>query len=117
MSSSPFFSNFDVDGLINDVLSGAPKVSTAARVNSALERFNAATPSWRTCDRVFASLLLRLLAQGHFKRRGAGLLKRYLMAGMVCEGVNAVLHPQEYAEYRMASKVLFEELVTILKTS
>ena len=116
MSSTPFFSNFDTESMLNDILSGVKAPTTADRVAAACERFNEATKAWQSLDRAIASTVFRLAVQGHLKRRGMGLVKRYLVAGVFCEGANALVHPHDYAEYRSALKVLAHELVIIAKS-
>lgn len=117
MSSSQFSdwsANFDLD--LEDIFAKAQASPTgkALRVQAALQKFNDATGAWRSQERIVSSLLIRLAAQGYLKRRGVGFVKRYLAAMFVTEGVNAMLYPGDYAEYRAAVKVLQHDLKQVL---
>lgn len=102
---SDSFGKIDVEAVINDIFSSVkapPRSSVQVNVQTALDKFNAKVGIWRTKERVIPSTLFRILVQGHLKRRGVGLVKRYFLAGLACEGVNAMLYPEDYAVYRKA---------------
>ena len=120
MSSSPFsewskdFGNIDVESVVNDIFASAKKASyrSSRQVNieTALNKFNDKVAIWRKPEKAAFSTAFRLLVQGHLKRNGVGLVKRYFLAGLFCEGANAILYPEEYAVYRKALKELGYDL-------
>lgn len=124
MSSSQFSDwsrNFDLDGLMEEVLSSAKadspqlgRLDKTLQVQGVLQKFTDATAVWRGKERVIASVLIRLATQGYLKRRGVGFFKRYLAAMFITEGANAMLYPGDYAEYRAAVKVLQHDLKQVL---
>lgn len=102
---SDSFGKIDVEAVVNDIFSSVkapPRSSVQVNVQTALDKFSTTTKVWKTKERVIPSTLFRILVQGHLKRRGVGLVKRYFMAGLFCEGANALVYPEDYAVYRKA---------------